>query len=163
MKIIIYRYSIIKTPSIIPTESITPQIVNVETNNVLLNDNNTAEGRAVVNLDVGIWQVPITTYVDYTLPQNKIDKKYFKGICIEMNRHQSNSNYLITQSRRNINIKRGNTIIFKCSKVGVAPRNLYLELCGANFDLAEWEVKRARGDYNGFGYESATGTPPFIN
>ena len=42
-----------------------------------------------------------------------------------------------------------------CPNEGVAPRNLYLELSGANFSISEWQIKRANKEYDNFDYSSA--------
>ena len=105
--------------------------------------------------------IEATNYPPYKLAARSVGRKYFKEIHYEVKAVEGDARYRVTSTRggggrtSHIRIYDNKNIIFMCPNEGVAPRNLYLELSGANFSISEWQIKRANKEYDNFDYSSA--------
>ncbi len=102
-----------------------------------------------------------TVYGNYTLNLSQLNKqqqhKYFNQIKYHVGKNNDMRKYGINKTKKHIRIKDGKEVLFICSSLGVAPRNLLLELCGSDYDIPKWLENRRNNLFdNGFGYSLAT-------
>ena len=107
-----------------------------------------------------VQRVEETVYAVYSLSMGQVAKlaknSYYSQMKERVVARNVTERYSISQSRAHINIRDGKELIFQCSLLGVAPRNLLLELHGSDYDIPTWLLKRARGDFDNFGYVSTS-------
>ena len=106
----------------------------------------------------------VTEYATYHFPIGRLpdasSRDYYGDIKIGYKNNNDTAelaHYRIGQSRDNIWIQfqHSGETIFKCSNVGIAPRNLLLELHSCGYKIPEWLVKRGQGEFNNFSYETS--------
>lgn len=100
--------------------------------------------------------VPLSTlYPEYELTESQANRKYYKELkaraLIASGEHRFES-----ESQHSIVFRERNTIVFKCSKYGTAPRCVLLELHDCGYNIPDWLEKRSEGGFDNWNYRSIT-------
>lgn len=95
----------------------------------------------------------------YELTQKQEARNYYHDIRKHVEEANGTDRYAVRESKHSILIKDGNDIIYKCSKYGVAPRCLLLELFDRDYMIPAWIAKRERGEYYGYDYHGKQSPP----
>ena len=108
----------------------------------------------------------MTEYPPYPFPTGRLPDASSRDYYGDIKKGYKENNDLVEQTQYRIGKSRDNNvwiqfqqtgeIIFKCSNVGIAPRNLLLELHSCHYKIPEWRMKRDQGEFDNFSYESST-------
>ena len=93
-----------------------------------------------------------------------MSRKYFEDAKLGIAEHSSPDDiemYTLGEGRHHIWLRYNPTgqMVFKCSKIGVAPRNFLLELHGSGYIIPKWLELRAAGEFNGKAYHYENSPP----
>ena len=96
----------------------------------------------------------------YSLTDIQLNRKYYndakRGIN-EFSSQEDKEQYGLHCSRNHIWVKYfpTNAVVYKCSVIGVAPRNFLLELHASGYIIHRWLERRRAGDFDSMNYEGS--------
>jgi hypothetical protein len=119
-----------------------------------------AHGSSSSHLTAPEDMAPVTEYAAYSLTDIQLNRKYYndakRGIN-DFSSQEDKEQYGLHCSRSHIWVKYipTNAVVYKCSVIGVAPRNFLLELHASGYIIHRWLERRRAGDFDSMNYEGS--------